>query len=163
MSGATPGDHTSFSIDDPADRDVLDAIGGTDAWNPGPPLYDPIRHVLVHYDSVQAVVVAHRWDAGRRALEELWRKPLRNFVQILCWAETGELVVEDASEPAIDMAAGSASADVVVLDIDTGAELGRAPIGAPATFGMFCCPGFDRDLYVASLPGGVARIHVIPG
>ena len=147
-----------FSIDDPTDHDVLDAIGGTDAWNPGPPLYDPIRHVLVHYDSVHAVVVAHRWDLGRRALQELWRKPLRNFVQMLCWAETGELVVEDAPEPTIDMAAPSA--DVVVLDIDTGVELGRAPIGAPATFGMFCCPGFDRDFYVASLPGGVARVHV---
>jgi hypothetical protein len=144
-----------FSIADPSDRDVIDTIGVPSAWNPGPPLYDPTRRILVHYDSVNAVVAAHRYR-GAGSMEPLWTRELRNFVQMLVWAHTGELVVEDASEPALGLDA--APAELVLLDIESGDERARAPIGMPATFGMFCCPGFDRDVYVAGLPGAVARV-----
>ncbi len=40
-----------FSVDDAADRDVIDVIGTPGADNSGPPLFDPVRKVLVHYDS----------------------------------------------------------------------------------------------------------------
>lgn len=155
-AGSTQQRAFRFSLDDPDDFDVVEAIGHANAWNPGPPLYDPIRHVLVHYDSLAGVVVAHRYADGE--LTERWRHPMRNFVQMLCWADTGELVVEDAHAPALDP--GAPSGDAVVLDIETGAELGRAPTGNPATFGMFCCPGFGRDFYVAGIPGGVARVSI---
>ena len=70
----------------------------------------------------------------------------------------GELVIKDASSP--DPLARDPSADAVLVDIETGSEIGRAPIGAAATTGMFCSPGFDRDFYVCSLAGVVARIYV---
>lgn len=60
-----------------------------------------------------------------------------------------------------------ASADLVVLDIETGRERGRAPIGMGTTGGMFCCPGFGRDVYLAGRAGGggaqdygIARVYV---
>ena len=155
-AGVAPQRAFRFSVADASDSDVVDVIGEPGAWNPGPPLYDPVRHVLVHYDSVAGVVAAHRF--GENGLVPLWQRRLRSFVQMLCWADTGELVVEDAGSPDRDMS--RPSSDAVVLDIETGAELGRAPTGSPATFGMFCCPGFERDFYVAGLPGGIARIAV---
>jgi hypothetical protein len=46
-----------FSLDDPSDCDVLDVIGTPNAFNPGPPLYDPERQILVHYDTVVSTLV----------------------------------------------------------------------------------------------------------
>ncbi|NQY56540.1 MAG: hypothetical protein HRT86_08665 [Ilumatobacteraceae bacterium] len=147
-----------FSIDDPSTPDVIDEIGSPGAWNPGPPLYDPVRQILVHYDSTAATVVAHRY-LGPGEFELLWRKEgHRNYVQMLCWADTGELVLESSPDGATPF--GGASADLVIVDIETGHERGRTAIGMPGTFGMFCCPGFERDVYVAGIPGGVARVFV---
>jgi hypothetical protein len=47
-----------------------------------------------------------------------------------------------------------------VVDIETGQERGRVAMGSPMTAGMFLCPGWDRDLYVATLPGVIARVAV---
>jgi len=139
-----------FSIANPADRDVIDVIGKPGARNPGPPLFEPVRKVLVHYDSNGEQVVAHRYH-GPGQLELLWERNFLNNVQMMCWADTGELVVEDAPAPPDD---GGVSADLVVLDIETGQERGRAPIGMGRTGGMFCCPGFGRDVYVCGGTGG---------
>ncbi|MBV9943468.1 MAG: hypothetical protein JO262_15190 [Solirubrobacterales bacterium] len=146
-----------FSIGDPGDRDVVDAIGRPGAWNPAPPLYDPTPRILVHFDSVNRRVVAHRHEPGA-PLRVVWEQPFRNLTQMIVWVDTGELVVEDASLP--DPLARDPSADAVLVEIETGSEIGRAPIGAATTTGMFCYPGFDRDFYVCSLAGAVARIYV---
>jgi hypothetical protein len=146
-----------FSVADPSQRDMVDVVGMPNAWNPGPPLYEPVRRVLVHYDSVNGVVAAHRYHRPED-LQLLWIRPIRNYVQMMCWADTGELVVEDARTPSSLIGAGDA--EVVVVDIESGDEKGRAGIGVPATYGMFSTPGFTRDFYVASLAGGVARVFV---
>ena len=76
---------------------------------------------------------------------------------MMVWADTGELVVEDADRPT---AFGDRDySALVVLDIETGEELGRAPTGGPS-MGMFRCPGFGRDVYVASGAGTVTRVAV---
>jgi len=146
-----------FSIADPMDREVVDALGRPGAFSQGPPLYDPERRILVVYDGTNGGVAALR-DRGPGALELLWRNEFRNTVQMMLYADTGELVLEDAAP----LAPGSAgrSADAVILEIESGRELGRASIGAPRTNGMFLCPGFERDLYAASLFGTIARIFV---
>ena len=77
------------SVDDAADRDVIDVIGTPRARNVGPPLFDPVRNVLVHYDMTAAQVAAHRYH-GPDNLELLWQHALNNAVQFLCWAEIGE-------------------------------------------------------------------------
>jgi hypothetical protein len=146
-----------FSVSDPSKRDIVDCIGRPGAFNTGPPLYDPVRRVLVHYDALNGVVAAHRYvEPG--TLEPLWQHELRNFMQMICWADTGELVVEDANAPFA--AAGDAEADMVVLDVESGVEKDRVAVGFPSTSGMFCTPGFARDFYVASVRGGVARVYV---
>ena len=141
-----------FPIDDPGARDVIDELGEPFGFNPGPPLFDPTRRILVHYDARNGGIVAHRAARGRRP-ELLWRNDARNFLQMMVWADTGELVVEDADRPPGDYSA------LVFLDIETGEELGRAPTGG-RSMGMFPCPGFGRDVYVASGAGTVTRVAV---
>lgn len=145
-----------FSLDDPDDRDVIDVIGKKNAWNPGPPLYDPERRILVLYDTLNAEVVALRYE-GPGKLDPLWRNGFRNSVQMMLYPDTGELVLEDS--PAA-LGGDDPSGNVVVVDVETGAERGRAPLDARGTLGMFLCPGFDRDFYFASLPGSIGRVHV---
>ena len=103
---------------------------------------------MVVYDGINSGIAAVRYD-GPGALESLWRNDLRNNVQMMLYPDTGELVVEDIrfSTPRGDT---TESADAVVLDIETGEVRGRATLGSPATSGMFPCPGFDRDFYVAT-------------
>jgi len=62
------------------------------------PAFDPTRRILVHYDSLNGGIVAHRATRGRPP-ELLWRNDARNFLQMMVWADTGELVVEDAGRP----------------------------------------------------------------
>ena len=139
-----------FSLDDPSRRDVLVAFGLPEAFNPGPPLYDPERRILVVYDMRNAKVGAWRY-AGPGRLEQLWQHDYRSSVQMILYSDTGELVLEDG-----DPAGGS----VVIVDVETGAERGRAPTGTPFLGGMFFCPGFGRDLYAASVSGAISRIYV---
>ena len=144
-----------FDTSGHGERDVIDMIGRPGAFSPGPPLYDPERRILVVYDGLNGGIAAARYrEPG--SFEPLWRNDLRNNVQMMLYPDTGELIVEDAP---LDQTT-TRSADAIVLDIETGRERGRAAIGAPATMGMFLCPGFARDFYVATIPGTVARVFV---
>ena len=69
----------------------------------------------------------------------------------MLFAETNELIVDDVQED---------GDYVVVLDLETGEERGRVHSGAARSSGVFFCPGWDRDLYYATLFGEVARIYV---
>jgi hypothetical protein len=146
-----------FSLDDPEDRDVIDAFSMPNAFNVGPPLYDPERRILVAYDMLNGKVGAWRFD-GPGSFEPLWQHDWRCSVQMILYADTGELVLEDGAR--LMGPGGAADSTIVVVDIETGVERGRAPCGAPALGGMFFCPGFERDLYAASSSGAIARIYV---
>lgn len=116
-----------------------------------PPAVDPVRRVVVGYDSANGVVTAFRFDDDG-ATSLLWSRPLDHAAHPLRFADTGELVLCDHdAERGVDQ--------VVVLDIETGAELGRIDTGSPVQSVLFLAPGFDRDLYVCSF-AGVARITV---
>lgn len=140
-----------FSLADPDDRDVVEPFEAPGAFSPGPPLFDPERKILVVYDGLNGGVVAVKYD-GPGQMRELWRNHFRNNVQMMLYPDTGELVLEDAPL--------GGQSEAVVVDIETGRERGRAPIDAVATMGMFLCPGFGRDFYVATLPGQIARVFV---
>jgi hypothetical protein len=142
-----------FSIDNPDKPDVVDVIGRPNTFSPGPPLYDPERKILVVYDGSNGGVVALRYQSPSQ-FEPLWRNEFRNNVQMMLYPDTGELVLEDASTTR----AQNKISDAVVVDIESGSEKGRAPTGAAASMGMFLCPGFERDFYVATLPGMIARV-----
>ena len=104
---------------------------------------------------------------------------------MMLYRSSGELVLEDSPD-CFDPSAKSGA--VVVVDIATGRELGRAPINETGTMGMFLCPvteisnaleylylllvrcraissvcvtqGFQRDFYVASIAGTITRVFV---
>ena len=76
---------------------------------------------------------------------------------MMLYVDTGELVLEDSP---VGESGTEQSGSAVIVDVETGHERGRAPIGAPMIMGMFLCPGFARDFYVATLPGTIARVFV---
>lgn len=104
-----------------------------------PPVVDEARRIVVAYDSGNGVMRAWRVGEG---LDELWRREQSHASHMVLFAESGELVSCDHHD---------GSDDVVVLDVSTGAELARVPVGSPAQSFFFCSPGWDRDAYYCSL------------
>ena len=145
-----------FDASGSGERDVIDVIGRSAAFSPGPPLYDPERRILVVYDGRNGGIAALRYNEPG-SFEILWQNDFKNNVQMMLYPDTGELIVEDMTPSPLDSAEASSS-NAVIVEIETGRERGRAPIGALTTSGMFLCPGFERDFYVATLPGAIARV-----
>ena len=68
------------------------------------------------------------------------------------FAHTGELVTADYDVERM-------AEQVVILDIETGIERGRADTGSPLQSVVFPCPGFDRDVYLCSFTT-LSRVRV---
>jgi hypothetical protein len=51
--------------------------------------------------------------------------------------------------------------ELVVLDLDTGAEKARVAVASPTQGFLFPAPGFGRDLYYQSITT-IARVAVAP-
>lgn len=116
-----------------------------------PPAVDATRGIVVGYDSGNGVMTAFDVDeagvVGRR-----WTRRQDHACHPLVFADTGELVTADHD-------AERMADQVVVLDIETGAELARVDTGSPLQSVVFPAAGFGRDLYHCSFPG-VSRITV---
>lgn len=149
-----------------------------------PPAWDPVGCVVVAYDSGNAVLRA--WRLNGDALEPLWR--LDGFAHaghIVLYPDTRELIVTDWRGPrnpsnplarivvrAVLQRAGRVGPlrravarkrpgdDLVVLDLDTGAEKGRVRVPSPTQAFLFPAPGFERDVYYQSI-STLARITVV--
>lgn len=148
---ASGGQHVfRFACENATERDTLTPFGLPQGSVPAPPLYDQRSHVLVAFDSANGKLGGWRYG-GPGDLQNLWVNDIRNRQQPMLFAETNELIVDDVQED---------GDYVVVLDLETGEELGRAHSGAAQSSGMFFCPGWDRDVYYATLFGEVARIYV---
>ena len=107
-----------------------------------PPLIDRSRGVAVAYDSAHAVLRAWRILPDSRALEPLWEK--RGFgaaSHLLLLPPSGELLVNDYR---------AVGEDLVVLDIATGEERGRARTGGRMQGVVFPGVGWNADLYYCS-------------
>ena len=61
---------------------------------------------------------------------------------MICLPESGEIVTNDF---------GAGGEHVVVLDIETGAEKGRARIGGITQGVVFPSPGWSRDVYWSAM------------
>jgi hypothetical protein len=118
-----------------------------------PPVYVPGRGIAVGFDSGGGGVTGYRYADA--ALTPVWRAPARNWWQPMVFADSSELVVDDFRPDA----PGGPDDNIVVLDLETGSELGRTATGSPRPSGMFPCPGYRRDLYYCSNPY-VARVYV---
>jgi len=108
-----------------------------------PPAVDPVRRVAVGYDSGNGVVAAFSFDESG-VTTPLWRREMNHAAHPLRYADTGELLLGDHD--------ASRSADqMVVLDIETGAERARVDTGSQLQSVLFPAAGFGRDLYAVSL------------
>jgi hypothetical protein len=165
------------SLADAADHELVPVSGAPGGAITNPPLYDAERRVAVAYDSANGVLVAFRFDGG--ALQPLWRRECATAGHLLLFAGTGELVAYDFHlAPGTDtrlarklgprlvlssrfrrLASRAAREDVVVLDVETGEERGRAPVPSLSQSVLFPCAGWSRDLYYCSFTT-LARIAV---
>ncbi len=138
------------SIQDPTDIDVLVPFGDAYGCVGGPPLYAQDRHILVAYDEHNGKTRAWRYH-GPGNFEDLWERNYKNSNQMLYYPDTGELLMDDKSN----------RFDVILVDIETGEEKGRATTGAVASAAMLYSPGQGRDAYCATgILGDVIRVYV---
>ena len=147
-----------------------------------PPAWDPEGRVVVAYDAGNAVVRAWRMDGDE--LTPLWRRDgLAHAGHLIVYPDTRELVVGDwhdtdamlrpgpraALRSVSGALARSAAArraslrmahdELVVLDLDSGAEKARVAVPSPSQSFLFSAPGFGRDVYYQSMTV-VARVEV---
>ncbi len=168
------------STSDCADHEIVEVSGLSRGAVTDPPLYDAERKIAVGYDSANGVVQAFRFD-GR--LMPLWRLELDHAAHMVFFQATGELVMHHfrsgrfartqlarrpgrataglARSAAVRRAMASRTADeVVVLDIETGAERARCPVPSMSQSVLFPAPGFGRDLYWCTF-STLARLEVV--
>jgi hypothetical protein len=107
-----------------------------------PPAVDVERGVAVGYDSGNGVVAGFTIGADG-SLTPRWRRDQDHGCHPLRYAGSGQLVTADHDAPRGVEA-------IVVLDIETGQEVGRVDGGSPVQSVLFPCPGFGRDLYLCS-------------
>jgi hypothetical protein len=147
-----------------------------------PPAWDPIGGVVVAYDAGNAVLRA--WRLVGDELEPLWRRDRFGHAgHLILYPDTRELVAQDwkdsstlrrpivrrALRSTLQLLAQSAAArraslrtgsdQLVVLDLDTGADKARVDVPSPSQGFLFPAPGFKRDVYYQSLTT-IARVAV---
>jgi hypothetical protein len=168
-----------FSLAEPGDSERVEVCGLPYGAVTDPPLYDERREIAIAYDSANGVVQAFRFD-GR--LTPLWRRELSHAAHMIHYPESGELVLHDFRGPRFArtrtgravgrrltpvirkgplraLATRSSRDEVVVVDIETGAERGRAPVPSLLQSVVFPAPGFQRDLYWVTMTT-LARVAV---
>ena len=124
---------------DSSDSDAVDVSGIAGGSITNPPLVDESRRIVVGYDSANRVVQSWMFDADGGGLSGLWRKDgFGAASHMICLPESGEIVTNDF---------GAGGEHVVVLDVETGAEKGRARIGGITQGVVFPSPGWGRDVY----------------
>lgn len=139
------------SMRDASDHRSLPVSGLAGGSITNPPLVDPVRGIVVGYDSANRVLRAWRFVPGSRDPAPLWRKDAFGCAShMIVYPDTGELVVNDYRRH---------GEEVVVLDIASGAELGRIRTGGPMQGVVFPSAGWGRDFYWSSM-GRVARVYV---
>jgi hypothetical protein len=166
-------------LDDPSDCESVEVCGAAHGAVTDPPLFDVRRRIAIAYDSANGVVGAFRLEDK---LRPLWRRRLAHAAHMILFSQTGELVLGDHAPPAFartrlgrfagrHLTAPARSArlrralarrggdDVVVVDVESGVERGRARVPSMFQSVLFPAPGFARDLYWCTF-STLARIEV---
>lgn len=129
----------SVSLDDSSDAVAFEPFGLPRGTIVNPPLIDASRRIVVAYDSGNDRIAAFRY-AGR-GFEHLWEHDFGASCHFLLFPDTGEIVVNDYRDE---------QEHVVVLDIESGDEKGRAATGSPVQCVQFQSPGWSRDMYMCT-------------
>ncbi len=139
------------ALDDSGNREILPISGLSGGSVTNPPLHDFKRQIVVAYDSANSYLRAWHFNPQSHALTPLWEKHAFGCAShMISYPDTGELVVNDYRKR---------GEEVVVLNIETGAELARVRSGGLTQGVVFPSSGWNRDLYWSSM-GRLARIFV---
>lgn len=139
------------SLDNTADHDAVEISGAPGGSITNPPLYDTMRRIVVAFDSANRHLRAWRFDAANHSLVPLWyRTEIGCASHMLLDTASGDLITNDYR---------ARGEEVVVLDIESGAERGRVRIGGLNQGVVFPSIGWQRDFYWCSMTK-VARIFV---
>jgi hypothetical protein len=147
----TPNRLIRVSLSDASDHQILQVCGLAGGSITNPPLVDVKRRIVVGYDSANSHLQAWRFDDQARALTPLWHKSAFGCAShMLLYPETGELVVNDYRR---------GGEEVVLMKIESGAEIGRVRVGGFNQGVVFPSPGWGRDFYWSSMDR-LARVYV---
>jgi len=139
------------SLSDARDHATLAVSGLAGGSITNPPVFDIRRQIVVAYDSANAFLKAWQFDMATRAMVALWeKKDFGAASHMILYPDTGELVVNDYRW---------LGEEVVVLQIETGVELGRVRTGGLMQGVVFPSAGWGRDFYWSSM-GRLARVFV---
>jgi hypothetical protein len=139
----TPNRLIRVSLTNATDHQVLEICGDKGGSITNPPLYDLQRNIVVAYDSANRHLRAWRFDVSSRSLEAIWHKTgFACASHMILYPDTGEVVTNDYRK---------LGEEVVVLDIETGAERGRVRTGGLMQGVVFPSVGWARDLYWCSM------------
>ena len=139
------------ALDDTGSNTIVPVTGIAKGSVTNPPLYCPERKILVAYDSANSVVCGFQYDKVSGALSRIWQKT--NFGcggHMIYYRDTGEVVTNDYKR---------FSDSSVVLDIESGAERGRAALNSLSQGVVFSCPGWARDFFYLTF-SSVTRVEV---
>lgn len=107
-----------------------------------PPVVDEKRSIALGYDSGNGVIQAFTVGPDGQ-LAPRWRREQDHGSHLVLFADTGEVVTAHHDR-------GAGVEYVVVLDIDSGQELARAPTGSPVQSVLFPAVGFEGELFLCS-------------
>jgi hypothetical protein len=139
------------SLKDAADHQAVTVSGLPGGSITNPPLVDRQRNIVLGYDSANRYLRAWNFNAASGSLTPRWDKPGFGCAShMIHYPDTAEVVINDYRRH---------GEEVVVLDIETGAERARVRSGGLMQGVVFPSPGWGRDLYWSSM-GRLARIHV---
>ena len=106
---------------------------------------------MVAYDSANRYLRAWRFNPHSHELTPLWEKHAFGCAShMVSYPASGELVVNDYRRN---------GEEVVLLNIESGAELARVRSGGLTQGVVFPSSGWNRDLYWSSM-GRLARVFV---
>lgn len=143
----TPNNLIRVSQTDARDFSITPVCGLPRGSVTNPPLYCQQRDIVVAYDSSNAFLRAWRYDQDSRGMTELWSRPDFGIGgHTLYYPGSGEIVTADyrSLKTLRGLREGEHS---VVLDIETGHERGRVPLGNYWQSAVFPSPGWARDYY----------------
>ncbi len=147
----TPNRLIRVSMHDARDHQIVTVNGLPGGSITNPPLYDLKRRLIIGYDSANRTLRAWRYQPSDGTLTPHWDKPDFGCAShMLQYPQTGELVINDYRRNA---------EEIVVLDIETGDELGRVRTGGLTQGVVFPSPGWGRDFYWTTF-GRLARVFV---
>jgi hypothetical protein len=170
-------------VDDPQALRSVEISGLPFGTESNPPAWDPVKRTVIAYDAGNAVLRA--WRMKGDELEPLWRRDgFAHAGHLVLYPDTRELVAQDwhglamlrqprirkLSRPAVRRMGRSAavrrfsrplgSDQLVVLDLDNGADKARVRVPSASQAFLFPAPGFGRDFYYQSMTT-IARVAVV--